>query len=97
MALLSTLIIGFVLELRIVNIFLSITFNMCFGCKKNRLIETVLLSTLIIDFVLELKIVNIFISITFNVFWVLIGTTEYLQHTFCIRTQNCEYFHIHYF
>ena len=27
------------------NIFLSISFNSCFGAQKNRLIETVLLST----------------------------------------------------
>ena len=32
------------IEHNIVNIFLSINFNICFGCSKNR-IETVLLST----------------------------------------------------
>ena len=32
-------------EHRIVNIFLSLSFIICFGCSKNRLIETVLLSS----------------------------------------------------
>ena len=32
-------------ESKIVTIFLLINLNMCFGCSKNRLIETVLLST----------------------------------------------------
>ena len=32
-------------KLKIVIIFLSISLNMCFGCSKNSLIETVLLST----------------------------------------------------
>ena len=34
-----------IFERRIVNIFLPITFNICLGAQKNRLIETVLLST----------------------------------------------------
>ena len=32
-------------EHKIVNIFLPISFNICFGCSKKRLIGTVLLST----------------------------------------------------
>ena len=43
-------------ELKNVNIFISINFNMCFGCSK----ETVLLSTLNICFVLEIR--NIILS-----------------------------------
>ena len=34
-----------IFEHKIVNIFLPISFNMCFGCKNIHLIETVLLST----------------------------------------------------
>ena len=30
---------------KILNVFLSISFNICFGCSKNRLFQTVLLST----------------------------------------------------
>ena len=37
--------INTVFERKIVNIFLPISFNICFGAQKNRLIETVLLST----------------------------------------------------
>ena len=40
---------------KIVNIFLLISFNMCFGDQKNRLIETVLLSTHNICFVWEIR------------------------------------------
>ena len=43
---------------KIVNIFLPINFNICFGCSKNRLIETVLLSTHNICFGLEIRKLN---------------------------------------
>ena len=39
----------------LVNIFLSISFNICFGTKKNRLTETVLLSTHNICFGQEIR------------------------------------------
>ena len=32
-------------QCKIINVFLPFNFNICFGCSKNRLIETVLLST----------------------------------------------------
>ena len=34
-----------IFEHKIINIFLPISFNICFGAQKNRVIETVLLST----------------------------------------------------
>ena len=34
-----------IFEHKIVNIFLPISFNMCFECSKNRLVEMALLST----------------------------------------------------
>ena len=42
-------------ERKIVNIFFPISFNICFGAQKNRLIETVLLSTHSICFGWELR------------------------------------------
>ena len=43
---------------KIVNIFLPINFNICFGAQKNRLIETVLLSTNNICFGREIRKIN---------------------------------------
>ena len=42
-------------QCKIVNIFLPISFNICFGCSKGRLTETVLLSTHNICFGLEIR------------------------------------------
>ena len=39
-----------IFERKIVNIFLPISFSICFGARKNRHIETVLLSTHIVCF-----------------------------------------------
>ena len=45
-------------------IYLSISFNICFGFSKDRLIETVLFSTHNIWFGLEIRKKNIFIKYT---------------------------------
>ena len=54
---------------KIVNIFLPISFNICLGAQKNRLIETVLLSTHNICFSLEIRKLNFRYTPAFSILY----------------------------